>query len=335
MKLLNITGARYDIYDSRSVTFITICNFEALRDLNLHNHEDIANSFYHFNFLKDIKIHGIYLSTIDNYLSRYPFLKDPHYHDFYSIVIFTGGKGSINICNETYRAYPQTLFLIAPAQIHSYEGLAESDGMIFLFCQDFYVEEFSYIRLLNVSSFITSSENRNACNKIEFTLPESSSLVDILKTIRSEYDHCCPGDNSRIIIRSLLNVFLLKLSGLYENRIGKSTTGDSILIHSLTHLIESNFFRERSIGFYAEAINISEKHLNDICNRHFSCGLKSILHERLMQESRKLLVASELSVSEIAYKLNFEDNSYFNKVFRKSTGITPKRFRELHRKLLP
>jgi AraC family transcriptional regulator, transcriptional activator of pobA len=63
--------------------------------------------------------------------------------------------------------------------------------------------------------------------------------------------------------------------------------------------------------------------------------LKKILQDRLMQESRRLLLSTELSVAEISYKLNFEDNSYFNKVFRKSTGLTPKRFRDLHKKLLP
>ncbi|TAL78786.1 MAG: AraC family transcriptional regulator, partial [Bacteroidetes bacterium] len=50
---------------------------------------------------------------------------------------------------------------------------------------------------------------------------------------------------------------------------------------------------------------------------------------------RKLLLSSELSVSEIAYKLNFEDNSYFSKVFKNKTGLTPKRFRDIHIKLVP
>lgn len=54
-----------------------------------------------------------------------------------------------------------------------------------------------------------------------------------------------------------------------------------------------------------------------------------------MQEARKLLLSSELSVAEIAYKLNFEDNSYFNKVFKNKIGLTPRRFREMHKRLLP
>jgi AraC-like DNA-binding protein len=63
--------------------------------------------------------------------------------------------------------------------------------------------------------------------------------------------------------------------------------------------------------------------------------MKKILQNRLMQEARKLLLSSDLTISEIAYKLNFEDNSYFNKVFKNKNGLTPKRFRDIHKKLLP
>src|SRR5659263_700847 len=76
-------------------------------------------------------------------------------------------------------------------------------------------------------------------------------------------------------------------------------------------MVDSYFIKEQQLGFYTSAFNISESQLNDICNKHFKCGLKKILKNRLMQEARKLLLSSDLSVSEIAYKLNFEDNSYF------------------------
>jgi len=150
-----------------------------------------------------------------------------------------------------------------------------------------------------------------------------------------EYESYTPANNSAVIIRSLLNIMLLKLSELYEEKSGKSNKNDSTIIHSLSRLVDSCFIQEQQIGFYALAFNVTERQLNDICNKHFNCGLKQILQNRLMQEARKLLLSSELSVAEIAWKLNFEDNSYFNKVFKNKTGLTPKRFREMHKKLIP
>jgi AraC-like DNA-binding protein len=128
---------------------------------------------------------------------------------------------------------------------------------------------------------------------------------------------------------------LLRLSEIYDEKSGRSNNGTSVLIHELSLLIDSSFIKEHNIGFYTKAFNISEKQLNCICNSYFSFGLKKILMDRLMQEARKLLLSTELSVSEISYKLNYDDNSYFNKVFKKETGLTPKRFRDIHKKLVP
>lgn len=301
----------------------------------MHPTENIERSFYHFSFLRDTKIHGIYLNTLTKYLSRYPFLKKPHHHDFYTILLFTGGSGTFTICNEHHIVRPDTFFLISPNQIHSFEDLENAEGILFFFCQDFYVEEFSFIRLLNVFSYFPVNGRSNSDRKPELSDSEIITLADIVRAVQKEYETSGAGNNSAVIIRSLLNIFLLKLSDFIDPDNGNPGKSESTIIHSLSNLIESNFTHERSIGFYTFSLNISEKHLNDICLRHFKSGLKSILQERVMQESRRLLLFSELSISQIAYKLNFEDDSYFNKVFRKRIGLTPKKFREMHKKLLP
>jgi AraC family transcriptional regulator, transcriptional activator of pobA len=301
----------------------------------LHQYNNIEKSLYHFSFLRDIKVHGIYFNSFVNFLNLYCFIKKEHAHDFYSIILFTKGNGSIIINNDNYAVQPQTICIVAPNQKHSFEGLEDVEGIIFFFCQDFYVEEFSFIRLLNVFSY-TSQIDTNVCNPcLALSDTEFSSVISTIKSIQQEYESYTPSNNSAVIIRSHLNIILLKLSAIYEVKAGESNINDSVLIHSLSHMVDSHFIQEQQLGFYTSAFNISESQLNDICNKHFNCGLKKILQNRLMQEARKLLLSSELSVSEIAYKLNFEDNSYFNKVFKNKTGLTPKRFRDLHKRLIP
>jgi AraC family transcriptional regulator, transcriptional activator of pobA len=300
----------------------------------LYQHQNIEKSLYHFSYLRDIKVHGIYYSTLSGYLSHYPLIKKNHLHDFYSVLLFTKGTGTLSINNDSYDVQPQTVCLIAPDQLHSFAGLEDMEGIILFFCQDFYVEEFSFIRLLNVFSY-TSQIEEDCTPCIALSHNEFSPVISIIESIEREYESYTPVNSSAVIIRSLLNILLLKLSELYQSKSGKSNKSDSILIHSLSHMVDSYFIQEQQIGFYTSAFNISEKQLNDICNKHFNCGLKKILQNRLMQEARKLLLSSELSIAEIGYKLNFEDNSYFNKVFKNKIGLTPKRFREMHKKLLP
>jgi AraC-like DNA-binding protein len=251
------------------------------------------------------------------------------------VILFKEGEGTIKVNNNLYPIQPQTIFLIAPGQIHSFEGLENAEGNILFFCQDFYVEEFSFLRLLNVFS-CTSQLTGDICNPIiNLSDKEFYLMADLIKSVEREYEDFTPSNNSSQILRSLLNIMLLKLSELYNTKSEKSNNGESVLLHELSRLVDSYFIKEHHIGFYTEAFNVSEKHLNEICKRNFNCGLKKILADRLMQEARKLLLSSELSVSQISYKLNFEDNSYFNKVFKKQTGLTPKRFRTIHRRLVP
>ena len=253
----------------------------------------------------------------------------------FTLILFTEGSGNIIINNDSYPVNPQTVCLVAPDQMHSFEGLKNAKGSILFFCQDFYVEEFSFIRLLNLFAY-TSQTGTKVCNPcLSLSDNEFGSVGNVINSIENEYDSYTPSNNSAVIIRSHLNIMLLKLTELFEAKTGKSNNNESMLIHSLSHLVDSYFIQEQQLGFYTSAFNISESQLNDICNRHFNCGLKKILQNRLMQEARKLLLSSELSVSEIAYKLNFEDNSYFSKVFKSKTGITPKRFRDIHRRFVP
>jgi AraC-like DNA-binding protein len=279
-------------------------------------------------------VHGIYYNTLNKYLNLYPFIKKLHSHDFYSVLIFTKGKGTITINNNVSDVQPQTICLVAPNQMHSFGNLKEVEGIILFFCQDFYVEEFSFIRLLYVFSY-TAQLERNCNPLIALSDKEFSPVFTIIKSIEHEYKSFRPDNNSAVIIRSLVNIMLLKLSDLYTAKLENPNKIDNILIYKLSQLIDTYFIQEQQVRFYTTACNVSESQLNIICNKYFNCGLKKILQNRLMQEARKLLLTSNLSVAEIAFKLNFEDNSYFNKVFKNKTGITPKKFQELHKKLVP
>jgi AraC family transcriptional activator of pobA len=280
-------------------------------------------------------VHGIYFNSFGQLLTHYPFLKKDHTHDFYSLLFFKNGEGVIKVNNNSFEVKPNTVCLISPCQIHSFESADAMEGPVIFFCQDFYVEEFSFLRLLNLFS-CTSKLTGEVCNPV-FYLEENdfNRLYSIVNSIDSEYDNFTLTNNSATIIRSLLNIMLLRLTEFSNRSSENKNESDTVLVHELSRLVDAYFIKEHNVNFYTSAFNISEKHLNDICNKHFNCGLKKILKDRLMQEARKLILSSELSVSEISYKLNFEDNSYFNKVFKQETGITPKKFRDLHKRLVP
>ncbi|MBD0286067.1 MAG: AraC family transcriptional regulator, partial [Flavisolibacter sp.] len=50
--------------------------------------------------------------------------------------------------------------------------------------------------------------------------------------------------------------------------------------------------------------------------------------DRILLEAKRLLTNADMTITEIAYDLNFQDNAYFNRFFKKNVGMTPDEFRK-------
>ena len=72
---------------------------------------------------------------------------------------------------------------------------------------------------------------------------------------------------------------------------------------------------------------MSRTHLYRQIKQHFGSSFTDILTTTRIRRSSDLLLHSSKSISEICYECGFRDPSYFVRVFRKKTGLTPKAFR--------
>jgi AraC family transcriptional activator of pobA len=68
--------------------------------------------------------------------------------------------------------------------------------------------------------------------------------------------------------------------------------------------------------------------LNALCRDLLGKSAGEIIRDRIMPEARRLLINTDISISEIAMQLNFQGNSYFTKFFKKYAGKTPEEFRK-------
>ncbi|WP_291060157.1 MULTISPECIES: helix-turn-helix domain-containing protein [unclassified Empedobacter] len=73
---------------------------------------------------------------------------------------------------------------------------------------------------------------------------------------------------------------------------------------------------------------ITPNHLNALCKDVLATSAGELIRSRIVLEAKRLLVNKEISVTEIAYLLNFQDASYFVKFFKKYTEFTPEQFRK-------
>lgn len=93
-------------------------------------------------------------------------------------------------------------------------------------------------------------------------------------------------------------------------------------------LLENHFHTERQPSFYASQMGISPNNFSKICKQHFLKTPSELIQERVILESKKLIHLSYKSMKEIASELNFDDENYFSRYFKKHVGISPTAFRE-------
>lgn len=124
-----------------------------------------------------------------------------------------------------------------------------------------------------------------------------------------------------------LLAYLVLIASPQEN----SHKTDSPLTHKarlFQQLLEQHFVQQREVAWYAEQLHCTAKTLTRATTHYYGNSPKQLLLKRLVLESKRLLVHTTQSSSEIAQQLLFEDLSNFTKFFKRETGLTPLGFRE-------
>jgi len=100
------------------------------------------------------------------------------------------------------------------------------------------------------------------------------------------------------------------------------------LANRFKHLLEKNFVKMRVVKQYADALHITPKHLSDVVKNTFGKTPRQMINDMLLLESKVLLGSTDLTVSEIAYKLQFQDQAHFSHFIRQHAGCTPLELRK-------
>lgn len=93
------------------------------------------------------------------------------------------------------------------------------------------------------------------------------------------------------------------------------------------HLIHNFCPKERKVGFYADKLHITSRYLSSITQNVADKSAKYIIDKHAIQRIKIMLKYSNMSIQDISYELNFPDQSFFARYFKKHTGMTPLEYR--------
>ncbi|MCL1688926.1 helix-turn-helix domain-containing protein [Elizabethkingia anophelis] len=97
-------------------------------------------------------------------------------------------------------------------------------------------------------------------------------------------------------------------------------------------IIIENYSQNFTIEQYAEKLKITKEILNQLCKDETGLTAKQFQLDLKITEAKRLLLYSSLNTGEISFKLGFEDQSYFSRIFRKKTKHSPADFQKKYLK---
>ena len=99
------------------------------------------------------------------------------------------------------------------------------------------------------------------------------------------------------------------------------------LIKKAIQFISQNFSSPLSLDAVARHVHLNPAYFSSLFKQSTGSSFKDYLNMVRVEESKRLLTNTNYSVIDIAIATGFEDQSYFSKVFKKYTGLTPKQYR--------
>lgn len=274
--------------------------------------------------LSDFRQDDILVSRFAPYLEHHKNLHAAHRHTFYHVVFFTDGGGNHTVDFETFEVKPHQIYFMIPGQVHSWAFEGFTDGYIINFSDSFF------------QSFLLDA---NYCEKFSFfsgdvrdaviNLPDELAAITkaLFEDIIKEWENS-PSQTTDLMRVLMLQLFILvnRFNGGGVNKAPASY--NQTLLKSFRKLIETHYKTLKLPKDYAELLYITPNHLNAVCKDLLGQQSGELIRNRIILEIKRLLTNPQLSITEIASDLNFSDNSYFTKFFKKTGGITPEEFRK-------
>jgi len=215
---------------------------------------------------------------------------------------------------------------MSPGQAHKLDLSHDIDGYIYLFTAEFYlVNHINKNRLLELPFFFTLSQNTPLLYIKE--KKDKDFIENLFKRGCEEIKE--RDENREEILRSILDLMLLTCNNLYSTTSSnKRINRGHILVKNFLKLLEENYTKNLRIKDYANMLAITSNHLTETVRVSTGKTPIEFIQDKMTIEIKRLLLHTNLSISEIADKLHFSDLSYFTKFFKKNTGVTPLKFRK-------
>lgn len=250
---------------------------------------------------------------------------------FYTIML-KEKQASFKYGRNSYDFEEGTLLATAPGQVLSVnnikEGEIDKDGWVLFFHPDL-IRKSHLGREINQCGFFRYDANE----ALHLSDQEKKTISDCIDKIILEYSQNIDNHSQTVIVSNIV-LLLNYCTRFYDRQFITRTNRNKDIVSRLEEYLHGYFSSDSAklkglptVGLCAEEISLSPHYLSDLLKKETGKNTQEHIHYFVIELAKNRLLGSTETISEIAYGLGFEYPSYFTKIFKAKTGLTPAMYR--------
>lgn len=275
----------------------------------------------------------IYLSNKDFFKSESDFAtvihREPqpvfpeHSHEFHEIFVVDSGYGMHEVNGNAYALYPGVVFFISPNDSHLFDDVQNLHLINLIYSHE---QHCHFIK--NIHEVLPSVDDPcwNITSKIRLELVKNLNHFSNIDNMTLDKNH------SQFEKESVFfDVIRLFRKSCYQTR---EIMSSSDKVKHLLIYLDTSYHNDIDWEQLAEDFNLSYRTLHRTFNELMGVSPNRYLNYLKLMNSKRLLENQSLSITDIAYKVGFNDSNYFTNTFSKAFDMTPSNYRKSKRTIV-
>ena len=250
--------------------------------------------------------------------------KRPFRSAHYSVILVEQGQMEVKVNLQEYKLHQGELLIIPPSAIREISWEENSVHFLsLLFSADFILASGNYTK--SVAQFPLFKSDEQAMISLN---PEDriivSRMIELIRLLLIRH-HAAQKANEELV-RPVFQSVIAQVGYCYEEQRNSRTSNNSI-VQQFFDLLVTHYKKERNVSFYAGRLSIHEKYLSQLLKQKTGQTARSFIIQMVILEAKVLLDYPDLTVSNIADQLHFQNQFHFSRFFKKYTALTPTEYR--------
>lgn len=249
--------------------------------------------------------------------------------DFFMLLLVERGRGRHVIDFASFTLQPGSLVFVQPGQVQQWHPPGQMEGLMLM------VDP----RVMNpdtTRSSLQASLAREWQGWPAHAVLPAHARPAMRRWLRQIADECTRYDDSDLsvlLVRSMLSCLLLQAARTHSSPSVLATDiapSDTALMRMLLGAIAARLRERPTVRSIAAEMGYSVSSLNRACLASEGRSAKAVIDHRVALEAQRLLVHSNDTAAQIGLSLGFSEPTNFLKFFKRVTGSSPERFRQLY-----